>query len=254
MSIYIRNPHSILAILETRPQDVLEVQLPERPAASWREIAAAADQIGVKLATGDQDQPRRGRRGKRPNESGRREGPGAFVKERSALSLDTLLPSLAEGQTPEGLYLALDTVQDPQNLGSIFRTAAFFGVAGMILTRDRSAPLSAVVYDVASGGLEHVPFSLQTNLSRALDEVRDRGLWILGTSEHADMGLEDLEPDRPWLLVLGNEESGLRRLTLEKCDAVCRIPSLGPLPSLNVSVAAGIFIQKLTARPPERTS
>ena len=254
MSIYLRNPHSILAILETRPQDVLEIQLPGRPAASWHEIAAAADQIGVKVRTESEDRPRRGRRGKKPNESGRREGPGASVLERSALSLDALLPPLEESQSPEGLYLALDTIQDPQNLGAIFRTAAFFGVAGMILTRDRSAPLSAAVYDVASGGLEHVPFSLQTNLSRALDEVRDRGLWILGTSEHADMSLEGLEPDRPWLLVLGNEESGLRRLTLEKCDVVCRVPGRGPLPSLNVSVAAGIFIQKLAVQPANRRS
>ncbi|MDP6778024.1 MAG: TrmH family RNA methyltransferase, partial [Candidatus Latescibacteria bacterium] len=85
--------------------------------------------------------------------------------ERVGLSLDDLLPLPTEDRSPEDLYLALDTVQDPQNVGSIFRTAAFFGVAGLILTRDRSAPLSAVAYDVASGGLEHVPFSLQTNLS-----------------------------------------------------------------------------------------
>ncbi len=246
MSIHLKNPHSILAALAARAQDVLEIQLPERPAASWQEVAAAADQIGVKLRVGGRDQPRRGPRGKKPNESGRRDGPGATVKERPSLSLDTLLASPGRDLRQGSLFLALDTVQDPQNLGAIFRTAAFFGVAGMILTRDRSAPLSAVVYDVASGGLEHVPFSLQTNLSRALDEARDRGLWILGTSEHADTSLESLEPDRPWLLVLGNEESGLRRLTLEKCDVVCRIPCSGPLPSLNVSAAAGIFIQKLT--------
>ena len=66
--------------------------------------------------------------------------------------------------------------------------------------------------------------------------------------------LEGLEPDRPWLLVLGNEESGLRRLTLEKCDVVCRVPGRGPLPSLNVSVAAGIFIQKLAVQPANRRS
>ena len=247
MTLYLRNPHSILAVLETRPQDVLEIQLPDRPAATWNEVASAADQVGTKLRDGSRDRPPRGRRSRRPEGSGRREGPGALVLERVGLSLDDLLPLPTEDRSPEDLYLALDTVQDPQNVGSIFRTAAFFGVAGLILTRDRSAPLSAVAYDVASGGLEHVPFSLQTNLSRTLDQVRDRGMWILGTSENADMGVEDLKPDRPWLIVLGNEESGLRRLTLEKCDVVCRVPCPGSLPSLNVSVAAGIFIQKLTS-------
>ncbi|MCZ6632558.1 MAG: 23S rRNA (guanosine(2251)-2'-O)-methyltransferase RlmB, partial [bacterium] len=74
----------------------------------------------------------------------------------------------------------------------------------------------------------------------------DRGLWILGTSEHANTDLSQIRPDRPWLLVLGNEEKGLRRLTLKKCDTLCRIPTSSRIPSLNISVAAGIFIHALT--------
>ena len=105
-----------------------------------------------------------------------------------------------------------------------FRAAAFFGAQGILLTQERSAPLSAVVYDVASGGLEYVPFTLQINLQRAFEIAKDAGLWILGTSEHAKDGVDSIERDRPWLLVLGNEEKGMRRLTEESCDVLCKIP------------------------------
>ena len=77
---------------------------------------------------------------------------------------------------------------------------------------------------MASGGVEYVPFSVQTNLSRALDAAKDAGLWVLGTSEHAEKDLSAFSADRPWLLVLGNEERGMRRLTRDKCDELCRIP------------------------------
>ena len=107
--------------------------------------------------------------------------------------------------------------------------------------------MSETVYDVASGGIEHVPFCVETNLSRALDFAKERGLWILGTSDRADASLGTIERDRPWLLLLGSEDRGLRRLSEEKCDAVCRIPSIGKVGSLNVSVAAAIFIHKLSS-------
>jgi 23S rRNA (guanosine2251-2'-O)-methyltransferase len=146
-----------------------------------------------------------------------------------------------------GLWLALDRIQDPHNVGAIFRAAAFFGVAGLLVTRDQSAPLSQTVYDVASGGIEHVPFSSPPNLSRALKTAKKAGLWILGTSEHGETGVGDVPRDRPWILVLGNEESGLRRLTLEQCDCVCALSAAGPVKSLNVSVAAGVLMSQLTS-------
>ncbi|MGZ3699360.1 MAG: TrmH family RNA methyltransferase, partial [Bdellovibrionota bacterium] len=95
-------------------------------------------------------------------------------------------------------------------------------------------------------GVETVPFTLQTNLQRAFEIAKDAGLWILGTSEHANDDLAKIERDRPWLLVLGNEEKGLRRLTEERCDVLCKITPKGAVTSLNVSVAAGIFISRLS--------
>jgi 23S rRNA (guanosine2251-2'-O)-methyltransferase len=144
------------------------------------------------------------------------------------------------------LWLALDQIQDPHNVGAIFRTAAFFGVAGILITRDRSAPLNGTVYDVASGGVEIVPFSNPPNLSRALEVAKKAGLWVLGASEHADRDISQVDRSRSWVLVLGNEEKGLRRLTIENCDELCRITSRSTIGSLNVSVAAGILIAALT--------
>ncbi len=91
-----------------------------------------------------------------------------------------------------------------------------------------------------------MPFAIEPNLARALAAARERGYWILGSSERAETPLDAVGADRPWILVLGNEEDGLRRLTLEACDEVCRIPSRGAVGSLNVSVAAGILIHHFT--------
>ncbi|MDE2998349.1 MAG: RNA methyltransferase [Gemmatimonadota bacterium] len=242
MPLHLKNPHSILAVLQTRPQDVYEIRLPDPVAGPWRLVRSSAAEIGVKFAGETRGSRRRGR-------TGRTGGAEAVIRERRAVTVQDLFANVSG----TGLWLALDRVQDPHNVGAIFRTAAFFGVRGILLTRDRSAPLTETVYDVASGGVEHVPFCFPANLSRALDLARKANLWILGASEHADTGLDRIAADRPWLLVMGNEERGLRRLTLDKCDATCRIPSTGRVASLNVSVAAGIFMQKLAA-PPDTTN
>jgi 23S rRNA (guanosine2251-2'-O)-methyltransferase len=156
------------------------------------------------------------------------------------------MPKSAENGSKYGLWLAFDQLQDPHNVGSIFRTAAFFGVRGIIMTQDRSAALTSTVYDVSSGGVEDVPFAVVPNLQRAFEVSKDHDLWILGTSEHAKQSWNTVPKDRNWLLVMGNEEKGMRRLTAETCDMVCQIPPSGNgVSSLNVSVAAGILISKL---------
>ena len=237
MAIYLKNPHSILAVLDKRPQDVYEIKL-VNSSGVWDEVQARAEEIGIRIDTSGKT------RRNRKEDSARGGKSEAQIKEHPGVSLDAITEEVSDNQP--GLWIALDTLQDPRNVVAIFRSAAFFGAKGIVLTRDRSAPLSSAVYDVASGGVEHMPFSVQTNLSRTLDEAKKAGLWILGSSERADMDLSQVNPDRPWLLVLGNEERGLRRLTLEKCDTVCQIPSRGDSPSLNVAVAAGILMHRLS--------
>jgi 23S rRNA (guanosine2251-2'-O)-methyltransferase len=240
MAITLRNPHSIRAVLRTRPQDVYEIRPPTSANDAWTQVLDEARDVGIRLKqAGESDRRRQNDRER--NAGGRSGGGEANVREKEAVDLEDIFAE--EG----GLRIAVEHVQDPRNLGSIFRTAAFFGVKGMVITRDRSAQLSDTVYDTASGGLEYVPFTIQTNLRRALEEAKKSGFWILGTSEHAQTDLTSISGDRRWLAVIGNEVSGLRRLTLETCDEVCRVsPASDEIQSLNVAVASAIVIQKLS--------
>ncbi len=241
MTLELRNPHAILAALRARPEDVQELRT-TADGGVWGDLAAEARRAEVTVLSTAAAGPGRAGKGKPGRESAGR----ALVKERAETAIEQMFAQVA----PDSVFLALDQIQDPQNVGAIFRTAAFFGVAGLIMPADRAAPLSGVVYDVASGGVESVLFAREGNLRRALDQARAAGLWILGTSEHAETSLHDVPRDRSWLVVLGNEERGLRRLTQEQCDVICAIPqSAGPaevpVTSLNVSVSAGIVLAAL---------
>ncbi len=257
MSIHIRNPHSVLAALEHRPKDVQQVIIPSgQPSEGWARVIDRARQLRIPVLTGGGGGGAVGKAGRRdsrpqrgaPDEGGRTSVAEAVVLEKEGISAEELFSDARERKGGNGLWLALDSLQDPQNVGAIFRAAAFFGVEGILITQERSAPMTGTVYDVASGGVETVPFTLQTNLQRAFEVAKEAGLWILGTSEHAKENIADVERDRPWLLVLGNEEKGMRRLTEEACDLLCKIPPVdnAGVTSLNVSVASGILISHLT--------
>jgi len=244
--LVLKNPHSVLAVFDTRPMDVFEVRVERgRLSESWQQVADRARQAGVTVHEAAGGAGVKSRGGGGPQRGG---GSEAVVRERHGIELDELF---AVGGTEPGVWLGLDQLQDPQNVGAIFRTAAFFGVRGIVLTRDRSAPLSSAAYDVASGGLEHVPFSVQTNLSRAVELAKRAGLWVLGTSEHAGRDVAEVDRERRWLILAGNEERGLRRLSLDVCDETCRITPRGPIGSLNVSVATAVVIAALRGRRPE---
>jgi len=243
-SLRLRNPHSVLAALDQRPQDVLEVQCPEHDLSEgWQQVRQEAEQIGITVTSGSQGRPNKKNKGKER----RHAGAEAVVKTKSPEPLNSIL----ESSPDQGIWVGLDTVQDPHNVGSIFRSAAFFGVKGLVTTQDRNAPISFTVYEVASGGVEYVPHAIETNLSRTIDTVKEAGIWVLGTSEHAEKSILDLDRNRPWLVLFGNEEDGLRRLTADKCDDLVSIPKVGSVGSLNVSVAAGITLSHLCTGQPE---
>lgn len=240
MSLMLRNPHSVAAVFERRPDDVLEVRIaPGKPSDAWRPIVETARQRGVPIKT-DLGSAATDRRG---GKSERQGAACAVVRDHAGAVLETLWTDPTP--QPGDVWIALDCLQDPHNVGAVFRTAAFFGIRGLVLTKDRSAPMSSTVYDVASGGVESVPFSPTANLAAALKSAKAAGLWVLGSSEHATKDVRDVPHDRPWLLVIGNEEQGLRRLSLDLCDDVCRVAPQGAIGSLNASVAAGILIASL---------
>lgn len=242
----LRNPHSILAALQRRPADVLELRINLKGASDpWLAVAALAreHQKPVHLPIGEQERSVRS-----STDGGRATGNEATVREISTVSAKSLFQRTENQDTDKpGLWLALDHIQDPHNVGAILRTAGFFGVRGVVMTRDQSAPLTSIVYDIASGGIEVLPIAIVPNMVQVFEIAKEAGLWILGTSEHAERSVAEVDRHRDWLLVLGNEEKGLRRLVTENCDELCRVPPLGEVTSLNVSVASGVLMSALTS-------
>jgi 23S rRNA (guanosine2251-2'-O)-methyltransferase len=142
----------------------------------------------------------------------------------------------------EPLILVLDGVQDPHNLGACLRTAEAAGVHAVMAPKDRAVSVTETVRRVACGGAERVPFVRVTNLARAIDGLRKRGVWVTGADDTAERAIWEVDLAGPLALVLGAEGKGLRRLTREKCDFVARIPMAGEVECLNVSVATGVCL------------
>lgn len=157
-------------------------------------------------------------------------------------SLREQLENYRTTQTKKPVVLLLDGVTDPNNLGAILRTAAFFGIAGVVLPKDRSAQITSTVYRIASGGLEHIKVCSVTNLVRSMEALKEAGFWIVSFSEHADKNIKQISNDFPIVLVVGSEEKGIRPLVLKNSDHVVCIPSRGGLRSLNASVATALAI------------
>lgn len=152
--------------------------------------------------------------------------------------LDAILDALTE----PALLLVLDGVQDPRNLGACLRVADGLGAHAVVAPRDRAVGLTAVVAKVASGATETVPYVTVTNIARALRSLQERGIWVVGADAEAALTLAEVDVSGPVAWVLGAEGQGLRRLTRETCDERLRIPMIGAVESLNVSVACGICL------------
>ncbi|KHO64537.1 23S rRNA (guanosine(2251)-2'-O)-methyltransferase RlmB [Pseudomonas flexibilis] len=155
---------------------------------------------------------------------------------------ENMLDELLERNEGPALLLVLDGVTDPHNLGACLRTADAAGAQAVIVPKDKSATLNATVRKVACGAAEVIPLVAVTNLSRTLEKLQKKGLWIVGTAGEADKDLYDLDLTGPTVLVMGAEGKGMRRLTREHCDFLARLPMAGSVSSLNVSVATGVCL------------
>jgi 23S rRNA (guanosine2251-2'-O)-methyltransferase len=151
------------------------------------------------------------------------------------------LDDILDGDNPARLLLVLDGVTDPHNLGACLRSADAFGVDAVIVPKDRAVGVNATVAKAASGAADTVPVIMVTNLARALKDMKEHGVWILGADAGAE-SLFDADLAGPVAWVLGAEGEGLRRLTRESCDRIVGIPLMGSVSSLNVSVATGICL------------
>ena len=226
--------HAVISRLRQNPDSIKEVFIDEaRHDQRIRSLISMTQVRKIQLISCDSD------RLDRMAGSRRHQGVAATVDTALAyVSLDDVLDTLTE---PARL-LVLDGIQDPHNLGACLRVADAFGVHAVIAPKDRAVGLTATVHKVASGAADTVPYIAVTNLARTLRTLKDRNIWIISTSDDADQVLNDFRLDGSIAWVLGSEEKGMRRLTRETCDQLVRIPMLGSVESLNVSVSAGICL------------
>jgi 23S rRNA (guanosine2251-2'-O)-methyltransferase len=166
--------------------------------------------------------------------------------------LDTLAAKVGTEDPP--LVLGLDGIEDPRNMGSILRTAECTGVHGIFIAERRAVGLTGVVAKVAAGALEYVPVARVTNLVRLIEQLKERNIWVVGSAADAKQSYTDWDWTVPAAVFLGSEGHGLHRLVREHCDTLVRIPVVGKLDSLNVSVAAGVLLYEARRQrnPPSR--
>jgi 23S rRNA (guanosine2251-2'-O)-methyltransferase len=165
----------------------------------------------------------------------------AIASAKQYVSLDAILRvPAARGEVP--LFIVLDGVEDPRNLGAILRTADAAGVHGVVIPEHRAVGLTETVAKAAAGALEHVAVVKVTNIANTLEEFKKAGIWVAGAEADGDLLFWDADLARPLALVLGGEDRGVRRLVRQRCDYLVSLPLRGRIGSLNVSVAAGILL------------
>ena len=152
------------------------------------------------------------------------------------------LEDLLEPTGSKRLMLALDGVEDPQNMGALLRTADAAGVDGIVLTERRSAPLSPVAVKASAGAAEHVRVARVVNMTRALEQIKSKAIWVVGLDERGSMDYDQFDYNSDCLLVLGREGAGLHEMVRRTCDHLFRIPMAGKVSSLNVSVAGAVVL------------
>lgn len=230
--------HALRHLLQAAPEEVLELWVQRDAAGAVQELARLARAAGLGVQTAS--------RARLDALSGgaRHQGVVARVRPRRAPD-EAALPALVHegpGGSRTALFLLLDGVQDPHNLGACLRVANGAGARAVVVPAQRAAGLSPVVRKVASGAAESTPLVVVNNLARAIERLQAEGVWVYGLAGEAGHSLYACALDGPVALVLGAEGQGLRRLTRERCDALLRIPMQGEVESLNVSTAAAVCL------------
>ena len=230
--------HAVGVRLKTAPQSIIEVYYEAtRRDARMRQFLARAKEAGVRLIEAD------GLRLAKLAGSHGHQGVAARVEAVAQLqSLDDLLDQLEADGVTNPLLLVLDGVTDPHNLGACLRVADGAGAHAVIAPKDHAVGINATVAKVASGAAETVPYFMVTNLARTLSELKERNIWVIGTSGDADKNLYQVDLKGPVALVLGAEGPGMRQLTRKTCDELVCIPMQGAVESLNVSVASAVCL------------
>jgi 23S rRNA (guanosine2251-2'-O)-methyltransferase len=231
--------HAVGVRVKTAPSSVIEIYFDaSRRDARMRQFIDKAKEANIRLIEAD------GLRLSKMSGGHGHQGVVASVNEvQQVTSLDELLENLeASPDKVPPLVLVLDGVTDPHNLGAVLRVVDGAGGHAVIAPKDHAVGVNATVAKVASGAAETVPYFMVTNLARTLNELKERNIWIIGTSDDAEKTIYDVDLKGPVALVLGAEGPGMRLLTRKTCDELVRIPMRGAVESLNVSVASGVCL------------
>jgi len=170
-----------------------------------------------------------------------------FCREYAYATLDEVIAHRGRSSRHD-LVIVLDSVTDPQNLGSIIRTAHCCGANGLIIPENRAASVTASVIKVSAGAAQHLPTAMVVNLARTIEYLKERGFWIYGADGSSDVDMNTPDYEGPVCLVLGSEGRGIRPLIRKKCDFLISIPMKGEFSSLNVSVAAGVILYTILGK------
>jgi 23S rRNA (guanosine2251-2'-O)-methyltransferase len=230
--------HAVGVRLKMAPQSIIEIHFePTRRDARMRQFIDRVKDAGVRLIESD------GLRIAKLAGSHGHQGVAARVQAIEQVhSLDELLENLEASGTAQPLILVLDGITDPHNLGACLRVADGAGAHAVIAPKDHAAGINATVAKVASGAAETMPYFMVTNLARTLNELKERNIWIIGTSDDAEKTIFEVDLKGAVALVLGAEGAGMRQLTRKTCDDLVSIPMQGAVESLNVSVASGVCL------------
>lgn len=205
------------------------------------DIAAEAKRAGVPVVTCDR------RKLDHMSPTGAHQGVIAQAAAQEYVSMEDILQT-AETRGEAPLIVVCDGIEDPHNLGAIIRSAETAGAHGVVIPKRRAVGLTAAVARAAAGALAHIGVCKVSNLAAALDELKQKGVWVFGAEADGTVGLYEAAFDRPAALVIGSEGQGLSRLIREKCDYVVSIPMRGKVNSLNASNAAAVLLFEAVRR------
>ena len=232
--------HPIASRLRQKPDTVSEIYIDQsRNDGRARDLRELAKKYDVRVIPVD------AKRLDGMSGGARHQGVVAMAQE---IDMPKFIEDVLEGLTEPPLLLILDGVQDPHNLGACLRVADGAGAHAVIAPKDHAVGLTTAAIKVASGAAETVPYIVVTNLARTLRDLKDKGIWLIGTDDSAPQSIYQAKIEGSLGLVMGAEGEGLRRLTKESCDLLVSIPMMGSVESLNVSVASGVCLYEIRRR------
>jgi 23S rRNA (guanosine2251-2'-O)-methyltransferase len=241
LSKWVWGKQAVLELLRVHPQKVLQVLMsPPEHDQERKEILDLCSKAGIPVSLKDRKEITRILPAPAHQSVAAR-----LNNENPFVTLESLIFGMTIDQPTPPVLLAVDHIQDPQNLGAMIRTAHCSGVQGIILPKDRSCPVSGTVHKAAAGALEYMPLVQVTNLVRAMESLKEKGFWILSLEADSPVSLYSLDLRVPLVVVMGGESGGVSSLIRKRSDWLASIPMEGQVSSLNVSVACAVVLYEI---------